>query len=120
MTGFDWDSFFRQAGYLEIQRLSPELSRYRHPSCFSPDRQWFYISTQDFDVETSDEEALLNALQSVKATYHQLVFSNERDLFRRGRVHNDFLVLCDLLAAVAADPSPYRDPDALLLESSTP
>jgi hypothetical protein len=112
--GFDWDEFAQIATFKQICQLSPDLSGRRLPSMYSPDRRWFYVSSQDIGVQTSSEKRLRQLLEAVRRSYH---FELDRPKVDHGRLHTqrvDFYELCRLIANLVPDPDDFADPDILL------
>lgn len=111
---FEWDVFFLKARFNEISELSPDLAARRFPSTFSPDRKFLYLSSQDWDVETGNEEQLRAALVDVRNSYAS---ASHPDHFNHTKVYIarvDFVEICRLLACLSDCPDEFSDPDGLL------
>lgn len=53
---FDWDGFFKNAKFEEVMDLQFRERR-RWISCFSPCRRWFFLASQDIDIDTKEVDA---------------------------------------------------------------
>jgi hypothetical protein len=113
-TLFNWDEFFSKASFNKIRQLSPDLASRRPPSTYSPDRKLLYLSSQDYCIETSNQDQLLNALDSVKNTYAAASRSECLDHAKAYVARIDFIELCQLLVCCADNPEEFSDPDGLL------
>jgi len=50
---FDWDEFFKNAKFESVMDLQFRERR-RWISCFSPCRRWFFLASQDIDIDTEN------------------------------------------------------------------
>lgn len=111
---FEWDAFFSKSSFSEIRRLSPDLDSRRPPSTYSPDRKLLYLSSQDVDVETGNEDQLRAMLVSVRNSYIAAISPDKFNPMKVYIARVDFLEICYLLASLSGDPSEFSDPDGLL------
>jgi hypothetical protein len=109
---FDWDDYFSTASFKQIRDRSPELSTRRVPSVYSPDRLFFYLTSLDIDVQTSEVTELRAALTELRTLYFSQ--SAAQSNYGKALARTDFIEICHLLADCDEDPEPYLDPDALL------
>ncbi len=113
---FDWDKYCNKASFKEIRERSPLLLGDWPPSMYSPDSKFFYLSSIDDTIETSNQDELLLYLHVVSDSYAQATRVDKIN-HKKAYISNiDFIEMCGLLAACASDPEKYADPEALLLE----
>lgn len=110
---FDWDRHFATAQYSEIASSSPDLSSRRHPTAYSPDRNWIYLSSQDLDIETDNREGLTSIFSLLSESYKNS--KKSEDHRKLSLVKIDFFAVCELLQALVESPEDYDDPDHLLV-----
>jgi len=108
---FDWDRHFSAASFKSIRSLSPDLCSRRLPSCFSPDRSYYYISPLDTEVRTDNAGELKTQLKRLGEDFHSL---REDEYARRYIVHVDFTQVCLLLSDLEGDDNNYGLPDVVL------
>lgn len=111
---FDWDMFFSQASFNKIRELSPDLAHRRLPSSFSPDMKLLYLSSQDIDVETDNQDQLREALIAVKGSYVSASRIDRLDHAKAYVARIDFIEICRLLASCSDNPEKFSHPDGLL------
>lgn len=111
---FEWDAFFSKASFNEIRTLSPEPSARRPPSTYSADRKFLYLSSQDNDVETSNEDQLRAAFFYVRNSYASASKFGHFNHTKAYIARVDFVEICRLLACLSDDPNEFSDPDGLL------
>ena len=71
---FEWDEFFKNAKFEDVMDLQ-FLPRNRWISCFSPCRRWFFLSSQDLDIDMQNIDAgqVRNLLESIKESIESKV-----------------------------------------------
>lgn len=114
---FDWDKYFSKAKYKEIADSSPDLRSRRHPTVYSPDGKWIYLSSLDIDVEIHDLDELKiilkHLINSYKSEIAQEIKSSINHL-RLWRIRVDCIEICGLIRNLVEDHENYYDPDSLL------
>ncbi|MCU1137064.1 hypothetical protein [Stenotrophomonas maltophilia] len=111
---FPWDQHALGASFASIRKLAPHLSIRALPSMYSPDRRWFYLSSLDIDVLTTDEEELRLLLPQLKLGYQSALDNNPKSHLRLAAYRGDFIEVCMMLSDLATDPDEFADPDTLL------
>ena len=108
---FDWDKHFSTASFNLVRSLSPELSRRRFPSSYSPDKKLYYVSPFDVTVQTDNIESLKNMLSVLGEDFHSCT---DADCARRYLVYVDFTQICLLLLDLVGVDTNYGIPDDVL------
>lgn len=111
---FPWDQHALGASFASIRKLAPHLSIRALPSMYSPDRRWFYLSSLDIDVLTTDEEELRSLLPQLKRGYQSALDNNPKSHLRLAAYRGDFIEVCLMLSDLATDQDEFADPDTLL------
>lgn len=111
---FPWDQHALGASFAAVRRLAPHLSIRALPSMYSPDKRWFYLSSLDIDVLTTDEEELRSLLPQLKQGYQSALDNNPKSHLRLAAYRGDFIEVCLMLSDLATDPDEFVDPDTLL------
>jgi hypothetical protein len=109
---FRWDEWFSTASYREIESNSPALSSVRTPSCYSPDKKWFYLASQDIGIDTSDEEELISTLKGLAEPFIRALESKK--YFNAWIIQFECQEICSLLGEITGDLDEYSDPSEFL------
>lgn len=113
----NWDQYALGASFASVRRLAPRMSIRALPSMYSPDRRWFYLSSLDIGVCTTDEEDLRRLEHDLGGSVKSIRENNPQSLLRLATYYGDFLEVCTMLHELSTDPYEFADPDARLEES---
>jgi len=111
---FNWDQFALGASFATVRRLAPRMGIRALPSMYSPDKRWFYLSSLDEAVHTTDEEELRVYEAELKKSFQSIRENNPNSLFRLAAYYGDYLEVCMMLYELSTDPDEFADPDQRL------
>jgi len=114
---FDWDRFLTGASFAEVRRLSPEMDGRRPPSLYSPDRDRFYLSSQDLDVACGDEEELRAMFDEMMRSWTQYKREPLARLLKLHQLRVDIAEVAGLLSKLVSDPEEFADFEVRMMEA---
>jgi len=110
----NWDQYALGASFASVRRLAPRMSIRALPSIYSPNRRWFYLSSLDIGVLTTDEEKLRCLEHDLRGCIRSIRDNTPQNLLRLAAYYGDFLEVCIMLHELSTDPYEFADPDARL------
>lgn len=110
----NWDQYALGASFASVRRLAPRMSIRALPSMYSPDKRWFYLSSLDIGVRTTDEEKLRRLELDLGGSVKSIRDNNPQGLLRLATYYGDFLEVCTMLHELSTDPYEFADPDSRL------
>ncbi|MHC9010130.1 hypothetical protein ACYX79_00640 [Stenotrophomonas rhizophila] len=112
----NWDQFALGSSFATVRKLASRMSIRALPSMYSPDKRWFYLSSLDIAVRTTDEEELRLYEADLKSGYNSIKANNSGSLLRLATYYGDYLEVCTMLYELSTDPDEFADPDLRLTD----
>lgn len=109
----DWDKLFSDITFKELRLSAPEFIHRRLPTCYSRERNFILLSSQDQEVGTQDEDTLRKLLKDTKESYSQSLKRSPIDVKTAYLAQVDFFALCEILYTLTADED-FGDPEFAL------
>lgn len=96
MPLFNWDKYYSQAKWDDIQNKSPFLSNQRLPSLVLEKEGVVYLSSLDLDFNITNVKSLYKMMESIKSSFH--IHLEKKEYFKAAVAEADFYLLQQLLS----------------------